>query len=204
MTFSATPAPRGSATKKRILEAADELFYEHGIKNVSIEDVVERASTTRMTLYRHFSSKDDLAVSFLQRRSADDRRTVESLTARAAGNGTEALMLLASAIGLETSAPSFRGCPFLSAAGGFRDPDHPVRRVVDDHRAWYRGMVLRLVRAAGVRDPAGTTDRIVMLRDGAMVRGYLGNATGRFTSIERAMQALLADGSPAPAGTASP
>src|SRR6266540_7429799 len=58
----------GSKARDRILEAAYELFSRQGIRAVGIDAIIERSGVARMTLYRHFASKDDLVLAFLERR----------------------------------------------------------------------------------------------------------------------------------------
>ncbi len=59
---------RAPQARERILDSAYELFSRRGIRDVGIDEVVEHAGVAKATLYRHFPSKDDLAVAFLERR----------------------------------------------------------------------------------------------------------------------------------------
>lgn len=190
MTTADVRRPRGAATKTRILEAADFLFYDQGIRSVSIEDIIERANTTRMTLYRHYSSKDDLAVAYLRGRADRERSWMSTLDERAARERRSALLVMAADIAREVASEDFRGCAFLNAAGEFRDIDHPVRRRVAEHRAWYRGAVREMVGAAGVVDPDLVVDRIMLLRDGAMVGGFFGDTAARLGALQTAVAAI--------------
>src|ERR1700728_4416311 len=52
--------------RARILAAAGELFYRHGIRAVGVEAIAEAAGTNKMTLYRHFTSKDELVAEYLR------------------------------------------------------------------------------------------------------------------------------------------
>src|SRR5476649_84011 len=52
--------------RERILSAAGDLFYRHGIRAVGVEAIAEAAGTNKMTLYRHFSSKDQLVAEYLR------------------------------------------------------------------------------------------------------------------------------------------
>src|SRR3981081_4939579 len=52
--------------RERLLLAARDLFHRHGIRGVGVETIAEAAGTNKMTLYRHFDSKDDLIVAYLQ------------------------------------------------------------------------------------------------------------------------------------------
>ena len=52
--------------RERILVAASELFYARGIRAVSVDAIAEAAETNKMTLYRHFESKDELVAEYLK------------------------------------------------------------------------------------------------------------------------------------------
>lgn len=184
--------PRGQAMRQRILESASELFYAHGLRAVSADRIVERAGITKVTFYRHFPTKDDLIVAYLQRRAEWERAGVSA--SREAGNGdvVRGLRFLADGIGSEAFRSGFRGCPFINAAAEYADPAHPVRGVVAEHRAWFRRQLLEMLLESGVDDPERAADQLVMLRDGAMVDGYLGGPTSVGESLGEGFAAVVA------------
>lgn len=169
------PAPtRPSAARERILAAAVERFYAEGTRAVSADRLIADAGVSKVTFYRHFRSKDDLVAAYVADRAA---REVADVTAQRAAHPDDPAAVLrwyAGLVGRLSCTPGFRGCPFLNVAAEHPDPAHPARRVVDAHRAWLHGQVVELVAALGVADPHPTADALVMLRDGAMVSGYLG------------------------------
>ncbi len=77
-----TTTERASEARERILQTADRLFYNEGIHAVGIQRIIAEASVTRVTLYRHFSSKDDLIAAYLDRqlRLRPRRRSTASST----------------------------------------------------------------------------------------------------------------------------
>jgi hypothetical protein len=81
--------------------------------------------------------------------------------------------IVAEAIGAESCSPGFRGCPFINAAAEYPDPQHPIRQVVDEHRRWFKRTIEELLNEIDVPDASRVADELVMLRDGAMVSGYL-------------------------------
>ncbi|MFX4293677.1 TetR/AcrR family transcriptional regulator [Streptomyces bohaiensis] len=188
-----TPATRGGpATRERILATAGELFYAHGMRAISADRVIERVGITKVTFYRHFRTKDDLLVAYLRRRAAHERDAVAGLRSTAGDDLPRALQLLAHGIGAETCRPGFRGCPFINAAAEFAEGDHPVRRVVAEHRAWFVGELRELLSAAGIERPDAAADQLMMLRDGATVAGYLGDAEAVGRDLEQAALAVVA------------
>jgi AcrR family transcriptional regulator len=57
-----------SAARERILATADTLFYGEGVRAVGVDRVVEESKVARVTFYRHFPSKNDLVVAYIDGR----------------------------------------------------------------------------------------------------------------------------------------
>jgi AcrR family transcriptional regulator len=187
-TEPATPTPSGSATRARILTAASELFYSQGIRATSADRIIEQVGITKVTFYRHFRTKSDLVVAYLKEQAAAERAWMES--AHREGDPVGSLRTLATGIGAASCRPGFRGCAFINAAAEFADPDDPVRLAVDDHRRWMLDEFARIAAEADAHDAETTARELMILRDGAMVNGYLGepatvadSLTAAFTSI---------------------
>jgi len=189
---TSTPAPsgRGAATKERIVDAAADLFYAHGLRSVSADKIIEQVGITKVTFYRHFPSKDDVIVAYLERRAVWERMVILAASETAHGDVDETLKIVSHGIGQEACSPGFRGCPFINAAAEYSDADHPVRKVVDAHRAWFLSMLNRLTASIGIHDPR-VADQLMMLRDGAMVTGYLGDAENVGASLLSASRAVV-------------
>ncbi|MFI2487837.1 TetR/AcrR family transcriptional regulator [Promicromonospora kroppenstedtii] len=187
-----TTAP---STRDRILDAATELFYAHGIRAVSADKIIDRAGITKVTFYRHFRTKDTLVVAYLERQAAWERGALDSL--RASVGDAEALHRFAASVGTEACKPGFRGCSFINAAAEYAEPGSPVRAVVAEHRAWYRQTFAEMADQLGVTDPQQASDELMMLRDGAMLAGYLDDPARVGSALDRAIFAVVDAGRPA-------
>lgn len=165
---------KGAATRARILEAATQLFYANGIRGISADRIIELVGVTKVTFYRHFRTKTDVAVAYLELQAAREREMLEG--AREGVSATDALRSIAHTIGEGACSPGFRGCPFINAGAEFADPTDPIRLVVDAHRRWTFELFARIAFDAGVDDADATASQLMMLRDGAMVGGYLSDA----------------------------
>lgn len=201
MSTSPTGAPKADAaplsTRDRILEAATELFYAQGIRAVSADKIIERAGITKVTFYRHFHAKDDLVVAYLERQAEREREALDTIRQSASGDA-EAFRAFAELIGTASRQPSFRGCAFINAAAEYSDADSGVRKVVADHRAWYRETFAGMLGGMGVTETGSAADEVMMLRDGAMVAGYLGEASRVGRALAAAISAVaLAHGASA-------
>jgi AcrR family transcriptional regulator len=180
--------------RERIIEAATELFYTQGLRAVSAEKIIAQVGITKVTFYRHFPTKDDLIVAYLERRARWERDAIAQVR-QTADDVPGALRIIAEAIGAESCSPGFRGCPFINAAAEYADPDHPVRRVVDVHRRWFRQALQDLLDETNVRDSPRVADQLVMLRDGAMVSGYLSDPSTVAAALYDAAIAVIAPNS---------
>jgi AcrR family transcriptional regulator len=183
-----------SPMRERLLEAASELFYAHGLRAVSVDKVIDLAGTTKVTFYRHFKSKDDLVVAYLERRAALERDGIGGAIKQGDGDVDATLRVISEAIGLIACAPGFRGCPFINAAAEYPDPDSPVRKAVDAHRRWNRTTFEQLIAPLGLTDPAEVADDLMLIRDGAMVAGYLDQPSTVAASFLRSSQAVVGTG----------
>jgi AcrR family transcriptional regulator len=180
-----------SPVRNRLIETASELFYAQGLRAVSADKIIERVGTTKVTFYRHFRTKDDLVLAYLQGRAAIEREGIGAAIAHAGGDPETALRLISEGIGAVACRPGFRGCPFINAAAEYPDPDSPVRRVVDEHRSWYRTTFEQLIAPLGLPDQAAVADELMLLRDGAMVAGYLGDPAAAGGTFLRGCQAVI-------------
>ncbi len=170
--IEAEPAARPSEARDRLLGTAMRLFYGEGIHAVGVDRIVAEAKVTRATFYRHFPSKEDLVVAYLQSVHGMFRGQVDTVLA----GGRPAAGILrdvARGIAQELRMPGFRGCAFINAAAEYPDAGNPVRQAVLAHREWFRSTITTLFTQAG--DTAATVAgrQFVMLRDGAQSAGCM-------------------------------
>ncbi|WP_433677482.1 TetR/AcrR family transcriptional regulator [Microbacterium gorillae] len=170
----ATQRRSAGATRERILEASSRLFYAQGIRATSADRIIEDVGITKVTFYRHFPTKSDLTVAYLTQQAAMERGWFEG--ARIPGEPVASLRAIAAGIGTASCSPGFRGCAFINAAAEFADVEDPVRTTVDAHRTWMLSEFASIAAEANVDDPEQVARTLMMLRDGAMVNGYLGDA----------------------------
>jgi AcrR family transcriptional regulator len=151
---AATGPAAGSDARERILEAAYELFSHHGVRAVGIDSIIERSGVARMTLYRHFASKDALVLAFLERRAADPR---------------DRLLAIFDVFDEWFQRPDFEGCSFINVLLEISDPAHDLYRASADHLARIRAFIERLATEAGVADPDDFARQWHILMKGSIV-----------------------------------
>lgn len=188
-TQPVAPKRSAEATRERILEATNGLFYAQGIRATSADRIIEEVGITKVTFYRHFRTKSDLVVAYLEQQAVVERSWFRGM--RAPGDPAASLHAIAAGIGAASCSPGFRGCAFINAAAEFPDPDDPVRTAVDTHRQWMLEEFASIAADAGVHNAEDAARQLMILRDGAMVNGYLGEPESLTASLRAAFDSVL-------------
>lgn len=166
------PPQRPSSARNRILKTADSLFYAHGLHTVGVERIVSEAGVTRVTFYRHFASKDELVVAYLNERGGRLRARVAEVSETHANDPRGLLTFLAVSLVVDSELSAYRGCEFVNAAAEISSVEHPVQRQGRDQRAWLVEVAAKALAALGHPEPVRLARKLMMLRTGAsMVLG---------------------------------
>jgi AcrR family transcriptional regulator len=155
--------------RARILAAAGELFYRHGIRAVGVDAIAEAAGTNKMTLYRHFASKDALVAEYLRQFATAADACWSHLAQAHPGDPLTQLFAWLDDMAGHVVAPDQRGCALANAAIELPDKDHPARRVIEDFKRAQRAQLVRLCAEAGLSDPDMLADELHLLLEGARV-----------------------------------
>lgn len=156
-----------AGVRERLLDTADRLFYQEGVRAVGIDRVLAEAGAAKASLYLHFGCKDDLVAAHIERRVTSSRAEIEAWVA-AVPPEERALRFFDWVVNM-TKSPDFRGCPLQHVVAELSDPEHPARLIAAQQREWLRTKFQEWVKAAGVADPAATAGALVVLFDGAVV-----------------------------------
>jgi AcrR family transcriptional regulator len=199
---AATPVDEGQgvlSVRERILETAATLFYQEGVRAVGVDLVVERSGVAKTSLYRHFATKDDLVVAFLEREDVEYWEGWESVSVLGKEKGKETekddaeaeLKAHLRAIAEHIAAPRYRGCPFLNVATEFPAPSHPARAIAMRNKTELLHRLGMLAKRMGVRKPDELAAQLVLLIDGAYMNGPLLGKKGPVNSLVAAGNALI-------------
>jgi len=192
MVVEKTPAAQRAPAKGRILDTANVLFYEDGIRNVGVDRIIGASSVTKATFYKHYRAKDNLIVEYINARHESARASLEQIIASSPDAKT-ALREFVAAVVADIDRPGFRGCPFINAAAEFPDANHPVRRIVTTHREWCVDTLADLLKGVGHPVPGDAADELLLARDGAMSGGYAGDSIAATAALGRIAARVLAE-----------
>src|SRR5258708_18049926 len=159
----------GISPRERIISVASKLFYRHGIRAIGVEAIAEAAKTNKMTLYRHFSSKDELVAESLRRLAEDAKSSWDELEAEHPEDPPAQLRAWLKDMAAHVASGDERGCPLANAAVELPDKDHPARRVIEAFKTAQRDRLIQLCAAAALAEPAMLADELFLLLEGARV-----------------------------------
>jgi AcrR family transcriptional regulator len=178
--------------RDRLLAVAGELFYRHGIRAVGVEAIAEAAGTNKMTLYRHFASKDELVAEYLRQTA----RVADACWDRfGQAHPDDPLAQIRAWLGEmaeHVASTDERGCALANAAVELPEKDHPARRVIEEFKVAQRDRLIALCRAAGLREPDMLADELHLLLEGARVTSQSVGADGLGARLMRMGEAMLA------------
>ena len=159
--------------------------------------IIQRSGVARQTLYRHFDSKQDLVLAFLQRRDQLwTRDWLQATVERTEGDPTQRLLAIFDTFDLWFHEPGFEGCSFINVMLEHPDPDHPVHQACADHLATIRRFIAELARGAGIENPDGFARDWHLLMKGSIVAAGEGDLDAA-KRARRLGERLLAEQLPA-------
>jgi AcrR family transcriptional regulator len=181
--------------RERLVTAAYELFARHGVQAVGIDAIIERSGVARQTLYRHFGSKQELVLAFLERR--EEVWTYGWLAAevqRREHDPRRRLLAIFDVFDEWFRDPDFEGCSFINVMLEHPAPDHPLHQAAASYLARIRGFLRELAMDAEVADPADFARQWHILMKGSIVAAGEGDrdAARRAKQMGRVLLAAAA------------
>ena len=190
------PEPR-LAPRERIVAAACDLFYRQGIRAVGVDAIAEAAGTNKMTLYRHFSSKDELVAECLRQVAAKADALWDGIEAAHPGDPRAQLKAWVAAMSGHLQDLQERGCAMCNAAAELPDRTHPARAVIETFKRGQRDRLARLCAAAGAPHAELLADDLFLLAEGARVSLQSVGPEGPAARFARMAEATIAQSIPA-------
>jgi AcrR family transcriptional regulator len=176
--------------RERIMVAARDLFYRYGLHPVGVDAIAEAALTNKMTLYRHFKSKDDLIVAYIKRLADEGDEVWERIISENSGDPQKCLDAWVDYVEDVLTNKLERGCAIANAAVEL-DPEHPARALIEGYKRRKRANLVKLFKAARYRDPEVLADEVFLLFEGARINIQCGKK-GPATRLVQMLRNLLA------------
>lgn len=165
---------RALSPREKIEQTAYDLFSRHGIRAVGVDSIVERSGVAKMTLYRHYESKDALALAFLDRRWELFSRGWQSAVEDLDSPPREAILGLFDILERWFLSKDYAGCPVVKALFESENRADTIRQAAIRYFGGVRGFLATLAKRADVKDPETFAAQLHMIVWGAIVAASAG------------------------------
>jgi AcrR family transcriptional regulator len=156
-------------TPKEILfQTAARLFYQHGYRAIGVDTIAAESGIGKMTLYRHYPSKDDLIVAYLRDSNQDFWDQFDQIT-KGVPTAGEKLLAFFEALQSYVLSPDCYGCPFINVAVEYPESDYAGHQVALEHKQSVLARFRQLSEEAGAHQPDALANALFLLMDGAYV-----------------------------------
>lgn len=169
-------ASRPASARERIDRTAYALFSRHGIRAVGVDKVIAQSGVAKMTLYRHYPTKEKLALAFLRRREELwTRAWLQGEVERRSSDPRERLLAIFDVFDKWFRRADFEGCSFINVLLETDDRGDPVRGATVHHLEVIRAFLRPLAKEAGIEDPDGFARQWHILMKGSIVAAAEGD-----------------------------
>ena len=162
--------------KEKLFQTAARLFYQHGYRAVGVDSIAAESGIGKMTLYRHYPSKDDLIVAYLQDSNENFWKYFE-LSTQDAPSPSGKLLAFFSALQNYAVSPDCFGCPFINVAVEYPEAGYAGHQVALEHKQAVRARFRQLATEAGAYQPEALANALVLLMDGAYMAARMFGAS---------------------------
>lgn len=172
-----------ASRRNDLIDAAMRVFYQHGFHASGLEKILQEGSLSRMTLYNHFKSKDELILAALRRRDELFRNRMMKFVESHATAPVQRLLAVFDFLEHWFAEKDFCGCMFINASAEYGDPESPIRQLAAEHKRTIRRYLAELCEQADADDPAELAEELSLLIEGATVTArVVGQVTDNATS----------------------
>jgi len=171
--YSQSEALMALDRREHLVQTALDLFCRDGFHATGIDRILTESGVAKMTLYKHFRSKDDLILAVLRRRDEEFRNWFVRAVERSADTPRARLLALFDVLGVWFAEKTFSGCTFINAAAEYGHADDPIHASAAEHKCMVRSYIRDLAQAAGARDPDDLANALNILIEGAITMAYV-------------------------------
>ncbi|MGE3239492.1 MAG: TetR/AcrR family transcriptional regulator [Pirellulales bacterium] len=181
-----------SEARERILETADRLFYRDGFRAVGIDRIIAEAEVAKMSLYKHFASKDELLLAVLKYREEKVLAFFVSAMKHHGKRTKDPLRAFFLALQDWFESPGFRGCVFQNVAAELADAKHPGMHFVREHKHRFQQFLAGLVTEALGKAGAKVAPAVGLLVEGAIITAMIQGSPAAATVARDAALKMVA------------
>ena len=180
-----------SSKRDHLIETALGLFSRDGFHATGIDKILAESGIAKMTLYNHFTSKDELILAALHRRDETFRNDFRRKIEKRGKMPRERLLAIFDVLDDWFRGSDFTGCTFINASAEFAKSDDPIHAAAAEHKRLVGAYVRELAGAAGVKDADALAQGLMLLMEGAIVMAYVADDPNAAANAKKAARALI-------------
>ena len=181
-----------SASKRDILvRKTMEVLYRDGFQATGMDKLVKETGVSKMTIYKHFRTKEDLILAALRLRDEEFRNNFFRSVEKNAKTPKERLLAIFRTVENWINGSDFKSCMFIKAASEFQDPEHPIHMAAAEHKQALLEYFIDLARQAGAKDPRLLARQLFMLMEGETVVAFILGKSGVSEDAKKAAKVLI-------------
>jgi AcrR family transcriptional regulator len=180
-----------SSLKSKILVVATDLFQTRGINSTGVDTIVAVAGTTKMTLYKHFISKENLILEVLEKGHQDFQNWLSDQLNSSAKKPSDKLQKLFEFIEEWVTSPNFRGMGFIKASAEFPNEESPIHQLSSEQSRQFRQYISSLASEADIQDADGLALQLSLIFEGAVQAEQMKRGSGAMKYAKKAAKILI-------------
>lgn len=180
-----------SMRRDHLVDTALKLFSRYGFHATGIDRILSESGVAKMTLYKHFKSKDELILAALQRRDELHRNWLTSEVERLATAPHERLLALFTALTSWFNSDDFAGCCFINATAEYAERESPIHAAAAEHKRMIRAYILELAISTVAKNADELTDQLMLLMEGAIVAAQISGEVAPARHAKAAAEILI-------------
>lgn len=177
--------------RDELVQKALYTFYRNGFGATSMDMLVQESGISKTSMYNHFRTKDELILAVLRLRDEKFRNWLFRRMAELGSTPREQMIAMFDALADWFEDPEFKGCMFIKACSEFQDRQHPIHKHCADHKRMIQDYLIGLATAAGLSKPVELVQKLILLKEGAIVAAQLGNLDCPAKSAKEAAAELI-------------
>jgi len=180
-----------STKRDQLIDTALKIFNRDGFHATGVDKIIGEAGVARMTLYKHFKSKDELILAVLRRRDEQFRNDFMRAVERLGKSPRDRLLAIFDVLGNWFAERTFSGCMFINASAEFAPRDNPIHRASGEHKTLMQRYITELVEATAASAPDELAASLMLLAEGAIVMAYVADDDKAAIRAKSAAEALI-------------
>ena len=180
-----------STKREQLVDTAIDLFYRDGFHATGIDKILTESGVAKMTLYKHFKSKDELILAALRKRDEIFRNMFMQCVESRAKEPRKQLLAIFDTLDEWFGTRDFSGCMFINAAAEFPEAESPIHVICAENKRLVVKYITDLAEKAGFKNPDLLGQGLTLLMEGAVVMYYVGNQKDAAMQAKKSAEQLL-------------